>query len=321
MRRDPIRLAVLTPVFNDWDCLLQLIQGLSGLQNHADSIELVVVNDASTQPRPVEIESLPEWLESIKILDLVSNVGHQRAIAIGLCHVVSGSSVDAVLTLDSDGEDAPDDALNLMSFWCHHPSAITVATRGRRSEGKVFSLMYKAYKASFSLLTGRRLDFGNFAVLPFASAKRLAAMPELWNHYPSAILKSRIELRRLPVHRARRYGGQSSMGLVKWINHGLSSVSVFFDLVLARLLVVTVILAVLLVALACLVLAIKLFTTLAIPGWTSLVFGLTAVGLLQVLTTQVVVVFLALSSRSSFQRPTLLMADSYIESVHVIESS
>lgn len=321
MRSDRFKLAILTPVYNDWDCLQQLIERLSVLQANAGAIELLIVNDGSTTPCPADLRALPDWIEKIRILDLVSNVGHQRAIAIGLCHLVNNGSPDVVMTLDSDGEDTPQDALNLLAAWQHCPTAVTVATRGRRSEGTLFSLLYKAYKASFRLFTGVRIDFGNFAVFSFANAKRLAAMPELWNHYPSTILKSRLELKRVHSQRGRRYAGRSTMSLAALINHGLSSVSVFFEIVLARLLMATVVLAALLMALAGFVMAIKLFTTLAIPGWTSLVFGLTAVGILQVLTTQIVVVFLALSTRSSFQMPTLAMASAYIEAIHVVQRS
>jgi len=321
MGKNPIKLAVLTPVYNDWDSLLQLIKALRVLDASAAVIELLVVNDGSTSPAPPLIARVPAWLESITVLDLVSNVGHQRAIAIGLAHLVQASSPDAVLTLDGDGEDAPGDALDLLQFWSQDPAAIAVASRSRRSEGQAFSLLYRAYKMCFRLFTGVRIDFGNFAVLPLASAKRLAAMPELWNHYPATILRSRLQLRRLPVRRGRRYAGESRMALVTLINHGLSSVSVFFDVVLARLLALTLVAAVLLVMLALLVVAIKLFTTLAIPGWTSLVFGLTAVGILQILTTQVVVIFLALSTRSSFQMPTLAMTAAYIDEIRFYQRS
>jgi glycosyltransferase involved in cell wall biosynthesis len=315
MQSKPIKLAVLTPVYNDWDCLSQLIDGLEPMRQWVDCIELLVVNDGSNHVPATPIEQAPNWLKSITVLNLVSNVGHQRAIAIGLCHLVSTSTADAILTLDSDGEDTPESAMHLVDFWLHHRSAIAVGARGKRSEGHTFTWFYRTYKLVFWMFTGGRIDFGNFAVLPMTSARRLAAMPELWNHYPSTMLKSRLELRRRPINRGQRYAGRSRMSVLQLINHGLSSVSVFSDTVLARLLLATLILAGLLASLALLVLAIKLFTDLAIPGWASLIFGLTALGILQVLTTQVVVIFLSLSSRSRFQMPTIAMASAYVETV------
>ena len=315
MQSKPIKLAVLIPVYNDWDCLSQLIDGLESLRQWVNSVELLVVNDGSNHAPATPVEQAQNWFKSITVLDLVSNIGHQRAIAIGLCHLVSTSSADAILTLDSDGEDTPESAVNLVDFWLHHRSAIAVGARGKRSEGQTFTWFYRTYKLMFWLFTGVHIDFGNFAVLPMASARQLAAMPELWNHYPSTMLKSRLELRRRPINRGQRYAGRSRMSLVQLINHGLSSISVFSDTVLARLLLAAIILAGLLASLALLVLAIKLFTDLAIPGWTSLVFGLTALGILQVLTTQVVVIFLNLSSRSRFQMPTIAMASAYVATV------
>lgn len=315
------KLAVLTPVYNDWECLMQLINDLESLSKCVSSIELLVVNDGSWSPIPEEIQNVPSWLESIKVLDLVSNVGHQRAIAIGLCHLVKSSTADAILTLDSDGEDNPQSTIELIGFWMQHRSSIVVAARGRRSEGRTFSCLYKGYKLVFPLFTGVHIDFGNFAVLPLAAAKRLAAMPELWNHYPATILRSRIKIKRLLLERGKRYAGESKMGLAKLISHGLSSMSVFLDVALARLLLSTVMLATLLTGLALAFLVIKLSTNLAIPGWTSLVFGLTSLGILQVLTIQIVVIFLALSSRSTFQMPTMAVASAYIDAIRIYQSN
>ena len=53
-------------------------------------------------------------------------------------------------------------------------------------------LGYFAYKRTFWLLTGKRIDYGNFSLLPIGAVRRLAHMPELWNNLAAAIMRSRL---------------------------------------------------------------------------------------------------------------------------------
>ena len=82
------------------------------------------------------------------------------------------------------------------------PDAIVVASRGLRTEGVKFKLFYAGFKRLFAALTGWRLDFGNFSMMPAKHAHSLAMMPELWNHYPSSVIRSGRPLRRVRVDRA-----------------------------------------------------------------------------------------------------------------------
>ena len=79
-------ISIVTPVYNDWNCFQSLVKNISNrLRNDFDIIHIVVVNDCSSEQPTEEIISP----DNIKItrLDLVTNVGHQRAILIGLCHL------------------------------------------------------------------------------------------------------------------------------------------------------------------------------------------------------------------------------------------
>ena len=125
-------------------------------------------------------------------------------------------------------------------------------------------------------------------------------MPELWNHFPATIMKSRLPVRRVPLSRRARYEGESRMNLVSLINHGLSGLSVFTDAVFTRLLILAAFLAVALGAVIAGGILLRLTTDVPIPGWAALSVLAASIGLVQLITALLVVGFLYLSARASY---------------------
>src|SRR5262249_32599838 len=144
---------------------------------------------------------------------------------------------------------------------------IVFAKRVKRSETKIFRIFYSLYKTLYYLLTSHSESIGNFSVIPACRLCSLVVVSELWNHYAAAVLKSRQPYALVPTQRAKRLEGRPQMNFVQLAIHGLSAMSVYGDVIGARLLVATfVLIFITMVALACVV-SIRLFTNLAIPGW------------------------------------------------------
>ena len=207
-------------------------------------------------------------------------MGHQRAIAIGLDHVLRESDADVIAIMDADGEDRPEDLPRLLAAQAGAPGRVAVAARGRRSEGLRFAAFYGAYKAAFRAATGERLDFGNFCVMDRAAARRLVAMHELWLNLPATVMRSRLELVRVPADRGGRYLGRSRMNFVSLVMHGLSAVGVFSERAFTRMLVAVGCVASLLVLGLCVALALKA-ADMATPGWVTTIAAALVVVLVQ----------------------------------------
>ena len=105
-------------------------------------------------------------IENIYCTRLVRNLGHQRAIAIGLVYLATHYDYHQVIVIDADGEDCPADVAKMIAMSADYPDNVIVAQRERRSEGWVFALFYRLYKATFRSLTGKLIDFGNFCLIP-----------------------------------------------------------------------------------------------------------------------------------------------------------
>lgn len=297
-----LKLAIVTPVFNDWGPLEQLLVDLDAhLKAENVDVHVIAVDDGSLVPAPAALmgSTRHAHLQSLEILTLACNLGHQRAIAVALADVATRKGFDVVIVMDCDGEDRPEAIPALLAEHWKQPGAFIVAARAKRSEGALFTFNYALYKFIFRLLTGKTILFGNFCLIPFGLLQILVFMPSLWNHLAATLLFSRLPLLLVPTVRGTRYAGKSSMNLVSLTTHGLSAISVFIDAVFTRLLFACLIIIAVSAVAAGSVIAIRLMTTLATPGWaTTLVTALTIIAL-QAGLLVTCSAFLALAGRSN----------------------
>jgi hypothetical protein len=308
---------ILVPTYNDWDALALFLGVLDDALSSARlDANVVIVDDGSTMPRVVTRFSDWQRLREVEVLSLRRNLGHQRAIAVGLCHLIDTRAGRGIVVIDGDGEDAPADIPRLLAASPAGESGEAVfGARLRRSEGIAFAAFYHLYRLLHRVLTGVAVRMGNFSYVPWKYASRLVVCGELWNHYAAALVHSRIPYRLVPCARASRLTGQSKMSPVSLVTHGLSAMAVFADRIGVRALATSGAAVVVSLLAAAVVVAIKWGTALAIPGWATM-----AVGLLLVLATELVMLstlfaFLVLSGRSQTSVVPLRDYRFYVETV------
>jgi hypothetical protein len=239
-RSDRFRLVVVSPVYQDADAATQLIRELA-YQFSEEKIDLrvLLVDDGSRTPLAEELTLKESVHVPVEVLLLRRNVGHQRAIALGVAYVHDQIPCDAILVMDADGEDRPEDAVRLVRHYrATSDRRILFAERTRRSESILFRALYRIYQAGHWILTGIRVRVGNFSVVPACRLPALVTLPAMWNHYAAAVFHSRVPFATLPTVRGVRYSGSSKMNYLSLVMHGLHAISVFSDVVAVRLLLV-----------------------------------------------------------------------------------
>jgi polyisoprenyl-phosphate glycosyltransferase len=95
----------------------------------------------------------------------------------------------------------------------------------------------------FRLLTGARIDFGNFCLIPREKVESLISNSSIWNNLTATLTRSPIPLAGLPSDRGARYAGK------------------FKKMLGALALSALTLLGILAVA------AVRFLTSIAIPGW------------------------------------------------------
>ena len=297
-----IKLMILMPVYNDWQALSLLLPSLERELKTAGLLaNLLLVDDGSTVKLPHSLAeiALPS-IESIDVLTLRRNLGHQRAIAVGLSYIEANYPNRSVVIMDADGEDCPKDVPRLVhECLAHDNEKIVFAARTRRSEGLIFTFFYHLYRFVHLLLTGIPVRVGNFSIVPTDTLKRLVAVSELWSHYAAAVHKAKLPMSLIPTERSERLQGTAHMDMVSLVVHGLSAMAVFGDRIGVRLLILVSLGMLVAVGGMVGVATIRLTTDLAIPGWATYVSGLLLVILMQMLLVVLVFVFVILAARNA----------------------
>lgn len=264
-------LIIVMPVYEDVEASSRLMQELS--MEFGKDVFVVAVDDGSVK-QPVQIDSLTAAGVEGVVIKLRRNVGHQKAISIGLGYAADNMHTEQrVVVMDSDGEDLPSTITDLLKALSQAETDVVVAQRKSRVETFKFKAFYAVYKRFFSLMTGRAISFGNFMALNSTAVKRLVAMQELSIHVAGAVLASKLRAKACLLDRGPRYAGQSKMNFVGLALHGFKGLMVFAEDVLVRVGIACAGIAALSVIGVALAILLKLigFST---PGWFSIALGI-----------------------------------------------
>ena len=297
-----MKITIVMPLYEDWESAGILCSAIDACLTGYPAIEasVLLVDDGSSRAESNAFAVARSAVKSTQVLRLRRNLGHQRAIAVALAYVQQNLPGDAVVVMDADGEDLPEDIPRLVEAFETYPGPVTVfAERGRRIETIVFKLFYGCYRLLHRLLTGRSIRFGNFSLLPREHINSIVAYPELWNHYAAAVLKARLPYTTIRADRGKRLRGKSQMNFVGLIIHGLSALFAGYEIVSTRLLVGTAILGFTFFCLMLVVAGIRLFTHLAIPGWATFTGGLLFILLTQSIAALLTIIFSVMMSRNN----------------------
>ena len=289
----------MIPVFEDWEALGALLGKLDQVVDaQSFSLKVLLVDDGSATPLPEKLRSTPcSAIREVKVLSLRRNLGHQRAICVALAYAEEQDDSDAILVMDGDGEDAPEDVPRLIQAMRQAGNGrIVFAERTRRSETWFFQLCYRVYQALHWMLTGIRVRVGNFSIIPRSLLSRLVVVSELWNHYAAAVFKSKLPFGSIKTKRAERLGGHSRMDFVGLVIHGLSALSVHGERIGVRLIVATMLLVLCMgLVLSSLALSVSQGSDLSL--WLPTVTGIVLLLLGQAIFLAIVFVFVILQAR------------------------
>jgi len=286
---------VVMPIYEDVEASTRLFQELARTQGPGTYV--VAVDDGSVR-QPVQAEAIAAAGLDGVVIKLRRNVGHQRAIAIGLSYVAETFPDHVVVVvMDSDGEDTPESITELVAGLGSPDIDVVVASRKSRVESLKFKSFYVVYKALFSMLSGRRISFGNFMAAKMPAVRRLASMQELWTHVAASVLSSKLRVGTCALDRGPRYAGRSKMNFVGLALHGFRALMVFAEDVLVRVGIACTLVAGLSVFGGVVALLLKAMG-FATPGWFSLAFGILLLVFLQTAALTLIILMLSGMIRS-----------------------
>tara|TARA_B100001769_G_C21845851_1_gene458753 strand:- start:136 stop:726 length:591 start_codon:yes stop_codon:yes gene_type:complete len=136
--------------------------------------------------------------------------------------------------MDGDGEDRPEEIIELINQIQNSDDKPIVGERIKRSENLIFQICYQLHKLITLTFTGKSIKFGNFTCLPKSTVEKLINEKATWNSFSGSLAKIEKNLVSVPSIRGTRYFGPSKMSFYNLIKHSLSIISVFRKTFLIR---------------------------------------------------------------------------------------
>lgn len=264
---DQTLVSVVVPVYNEQDVLETLVTQLAEVLEATPSAwELVLVNDGSRDASGRVLDWLAARHPRVRVVHLSRNFGHQAAVQAGLVECRG----DAIVLMDADLQDAPEALPRLLAAW-RRGADVVYAVRTDRKEHRFKRWAFAAFYRILAAVspTPIPLDAGNFGLVDRRVLDVILSLGERDRFFPG--LRSWVGFHQvgIPVERLARYDEcprVSLWGLVRLAKTAVFSfstlpLSIFYGIGLAAFATFFLVGG---YALAC-----KLFTDLAIPGWTS----------------------------------------------------
>ena len=260
-------LSVVLPVYNEADVLDTLLaRVIDAAAGCACDWEIIFVDDGSTDRSPGVLDRLAAEHPQVRVIHLARNFGHQAAVQAGLAHARG----NAVVLMDSDMQDAPEAIGRLVAQW-RLGYDVVYAVRTRRKETWLKRILFAGFHR---LLAGAGTvsipaDAGIFGLIDRRVARLIVAMGERDRYFPG--LRSWVGFRQtgIQVERNARYDDHARVSWAGLFRLAKTALFSFSPLPLWGFYAIGVVAGTVFVALAGFSLFCKLFTDLAIPGWTS----------------------------------------------------
>ena len=237
--RNGTGLWVVSPMLHDTESFVRLRTETASAcrgAGFAESIRYLVVDDsAGTDSEVAELADLAD----VEVLTPPFNLGHQRAIVFGLRFLVPRLAGDeVVVTMDSDGQDKPEDVPRLIVALNSGSAPLVLAKRTQRREPLRFRVMYLFFRVLFRVLTGTTVKSGNFAVQRADSLVASIDHPSFDLCYSSTLLALRRPTTLVPCARGDRFAGQSRMSSYALVAHGVRMLLPFSERIAVRMMIV-----------------------------------------------------------------------------------
>ena len=100
-------LDIIVPVFNEEDCLDEILRRLTGVRESLKAsldVSFLFVNDGSKDKSADILKAFAEKFDYVKVINFARNFGHQIAVTAG----INNTNADYVAIIDADLQDPPE---------------------------------------------------------------------------------------------------------------------------------------------------------------------------------------------------------------------
>ncbi len=274
-------LSVVLPVFNEVHVLKTLLgrvrQALRALGVRS---EIIFVDDGSSDGSGRVLDGMAAKSDQVRVIHFSRNFGHQAAVQAGL-KLARGQ---AVVLMDSDLQDAPEAIGRLFDAW-REGYDVVYALREKRKEQAWKRLLFAGFHRLLAAVSTTPIpaDAGNFSLIDGRVVREIVALGDRDRYLPG--LRSWVGFRQtgVVVERLARYDERPRVSLRGLWRLAKTAIFSFSSLPLTIFYLIGYSALAIFLGLSAFSLYCRLFTDLAIPGWTSYILSASFFGALNAL--------------------------------------
>lgn len=262
------KLEVILPVYNEARTLPILLEQLDAAATRLlgrVAVSYLFIDDGSSDGTADVLDELHRTRSDVRVVRFVRNYGHNAALACGL----SSFRGDIAVFMDADLQDDPASLVSLFEAWQAGASTVVVA-RGDRSEraGFLFKLFYFLLRRVAKTLPA--IDYGTHCLLDRSVVERLRTFQERNRYFPGLVGLASGKITAIPMSRGERLHGSSRVGFFGLVNLAVTALVSFSATPVRIVSYVGILCSVGAFLSGAAIMAVKIFTDRAIPGWASI---------------------------------------------------
>lgn len=265
-----IKYSVVVPLYNEELVIHETYRRLKEVMDSLkESYEIIFVNDGSRDRTAQLTKEICSKDANIKFISFSRNFGHQMAITAGMDNSVG----QAVIVIDADLQDPPEVMVKMIEKW-KEGYEVVYGQRGKRKGETLF----KKFTAKIFYRTLRSMtdvdipvDTGDFRLIDRKVCDALKTIPER-NRYVRGLI-SWLGFKQTGVEfvREERFAGETKYPLKKMIKFAMDAITSFSYKPLKIATYAGGIMSFFTFVYLLFVIFEKIFTTLTVPGWTSMI--------------------------------------------------
>jgi len=299
--------SIVSPVYNESENLPELYRQLTEVMERlGEPYEIILVDDGSRDASARIIRAYNQNDDRVKLVKLSRNFGHQLALTAGLS-VATGR---AVISMDSDLQDSPYAIPLFIEQW-KRGYDVVYAIRRTRKESLIKQFAYKLFYRMLKMLSDFDIpiDSGDFSLMDAKVAALLNSLPEKSRYIRG--LRAWVGFNQIgvPLDRDARYSGEAKYTFGKLMNLALSGLISFSVVPLRVATGIGTFVSVCSLVSILLVLYLKIFTHLSLPGFAATASILLFLGGVQLLTVGILGEYIGRIFEEVKQRPLFIISE------------
>jgi glycosyltransferase involved in cell wall biosynthesis len=277
------------------------------MQSLGGECEVVLVDDGSTDGSYEVMRELHLLDPRIKAIRLSRNFGHQLAITAGLEHARGR----AIIVMDADLQDPPEVVLDLAAKWREGYDVVYAVREARDGESRIKRGTAKWFYRFMGHLGEVDIpaDAGDFRLVDRRVLDSVLAMPEHHRYLRGLFAWVGYDQTGVLYHRAARHAGETKFPMRKMLRFATDGIVSFSMAPLRAALSLGFFVSFVSIFLGLLAIVLKLADVYAVPGWASIVVGVSLLGGIQLVVLGVIGEYVARIHDEVKGRPLFLVRD------------